>query len=159
MHCGIPSLRYTCCMLFVHWEISAKILALLAISAELLDQQPTNNSIVCCKCAHQRVLEQLFLTKCVKNQCCRSSRVALHLYYKSRSKRETMCSMPNTAKNIWPNSNSWFYTPHEPGGRRVFLPLGIQSSSWVKQTAKSLLCGVLSSPELLSVIWHARRFV
>lgn len=58
-----------------------------------------------------------------------------------------MCSMPNTAKNIWPNSNSWFYTPHEAGGWRAFLPLCIQSSSWVKQTAKSLR-GVPSSPEL-----------
>lgn len=77
-----------------------------------------------------------------------SSRVARHLYHKSSSKREPMCSMPNTAKNIWPNSNSWFYTPHGAGGWRVFLPLCIQSSSWVKQTAKSLLWGVPSSPEL-----------
>lgn len=40
MHCGTPSLCYICCRLFVHWDISAKILA-LAVSTELIEYQPT----------------------------------------------------------------------------------------------------------------------
>ena len=39
-------------MLFVQWEISAKIVA-LAISAQLIESQSTNTSIVRCKCARQ----------------------------------------------------------------------------------------------------------
>lgn len=76
MHCGTPSLCYIRCRLFVHLGHFSKDISISISSWHWAHRIPTNNSTFSCKCAQHRVLERLFLSKCVKIQLCHPHRPA-----------------------------------------------------------------------------------
>lgn len=119
----------------------------LEISGKLMEQRPTSSPIVCCisgMCGYQRVLEHLSLSH--------SAQPTMPSIYGT----ELLCTCIYKSSSEWDNAQPKIFDltvilgfiPRMRQEAEVFLPLCIQSSSWVKQTAKSLLWGALSSSEL-----------